>query len=181
MTFSSIPTKVTEALGIFLTLAMGAQANMEVYNMIRGDPIAQESRKAVAHYLGSLSDSAREQALSNIRQVWVTQGVQNAVLQQAMALLRQTLIQSDGMSDAKDLLRSIGTCLKSSTNTDVSGQIVSAKSLLLGSVAVVYIKRFANQEENIAGSLGRITHNMYSEDSRDDKLPGYVYSFVRSI
>lgn len=181
MPFSSTPAKVKKALGIVLTLATGAQANMEVYNRIRGDPIAQESRKAVAQYLGSLSDSAREQAPENIRQVWATQGVQHAVLQQAMALLRQTLTQSDGMSDAKDLLRSIGTDLKRFTNTDVSGQIVSAKSLLLGSAAVADIKRLANQEENIAGSLGRTTDNMYSENSRDDKLPGHVYSFVQSM
>lgn len=161
---------------------------MDIYSRIRGDPEGLRANETIAQYLSKLSASEKAQAIASIRQVRATQGVEGAVLQQTMAALRQTMTLDFGMAniamemnDTDNVLRLIAVDLHKVGKPSVFGQIVGAGGLFLGSAAVAYMKRLAEQAENIASSLGRIADNVYSENSRGDKFPGHVHSFVRSM
>ncbi|KAJ0298017.1 hypothetical protein Brms1b_013468 [Colletotrichum noveboracense] len=79
------------------------------------------------------------------------------------------------------VLRSISTDLKSFTKPGVFGSIVEISGLATGNAAVAQIQRLADQAEKMATSLDKIGDNVYSENSRGDKFPGHVHSFIRSM
>ena len=118
-----------------------------------------------------------------------------ATLEQAAATIGQTMAQTEGMANistelgnisteignTNKVLQSIATNLKSFAKPSVFGQIMNVGALITSSAAVAHIKRLADQAERMAKSLDRIADNVYSENSRGDKFPVHVHSYVRSM
>lgn len=109
-------------------------------------------------------------------------------IKQAELIVRQTLTQAQKMAEItaemgnmNRTMQSIAIDLKSFTKPSVLNQIMASGALLTNNAAVVQIKRLADQAERAANSLDRIGDNMYSENSRGDKFPGHIHSYVRSM
>ncbi|KEF58969.1 uncharacterized protein A1O9_03812 [Exophiala aquamarina CBS 119918] len=111
-----------------------------------------------------------------------------ATLLQASATMSQTTAQMNGtasisteMGNITEALQSIATDMKTFAKPNVFGQIINVGSLITNGAAVEYIKKLADQAERMGDSLDRIADNVYSENSRGDKFPNHVYSYVRSM
>ena len=85
------------------------------------------------------------------------------------------------MENLTDVLRSISSDLKLFAKPSVLGQIMAIGGLVTSDKAVKQIKRLVDQAEKIARSLDKIGDNLYSKNSRGDKFPGHVHSFIRTM
>lgn len=172
----SVPPDVWNALQRITALVGVA------YNGIRSDPTAydlSEARQILTDYLHQQRESGDRQFQASLGQIASILGLPQAVVEQALATDFQSI--QEQVDETTGVSASISADLKSFTKPSVFGQIVATGGLLTGNDAMAHIKRLADHDGEITRSLGEVGDSVYLENSRGDKFPGHVHSFVLSM
>ena len=155
------------------------------------------TRKIIVDLATQQSENAAKQIAATLQHATATSS-QTKVLEEGLSTLAKAqmgIVKEALQSVPKDELatisteirglrkelRSIANDLVSFTKPSVFGQLMDVGALLTSTAAVAHIKRLADQAERMANSLDRISDNVYSENSRGDKFPTHIHSYVRSM
>ncbi|OHF02297.1 hypothetical protein CORC01_02290 [Colletotrichum orchidophilum] len=174
----SFPTEALQYLSLCLNVRHGIRQCLVEILPNPTDQKLDRAFKTIEKYLQQQHELGQNQYQASLNQASASLGVQCGILQELLTRNGEFATQ---LGDMTGVLRSISTDLKSFTKPGVFGQIVEIGGLATGNAAVAQIQRLADQAEKMAMSLDKIGDNMYSENSRGDKFPGHVHSFIRSM